>query len=156
MPSMKSLISQLSADYPEFQFVQADQFRWSAKQHLITIQPSSPYGKEFLLHELSHAILDHQHYDRDIQLIQYERDAWEYAATLLSAKYDAPIDDNVIQDNLDTYRDWLHARSSCPECRATGLQTEQRTYSCLACGTKWRVNEARICGLKRYITKTPR
>ena len=61
--------------------------------------------------------------------------------------------EDFIEEHLDTYRDWLHARSSCPDCTATGYQTDASTYACPACSHTWRVNEARICQLRRYSTK---
>lgn len=148
---MKSLIFQLSADYPAFRFESAEEFRWSADTQTIFIDSSGRHGEEFTLHELSHAILGHEGYDKDIELIKYERDAWEYARTILSKKYSIAVSEETAEDNLDTYRDWLHARSTCPACHATGLQVQKRIYACVACGATWSVNEARLCGLKRYL-----
>ncbi|MCY1379960.1 hypothetical protein D9M68_895230 [compost metagenome] len=79
-----------------------------------------------------------------------ERDAWRYAKEKLGSNYKVTITDTVIQDSLDTYRDWLHARSTCPNCQATGMQNRKRHYRCIACQHVWRVNDARICGLRRY------
>lgn len=151
MPSMKSLISLLSADYPQFRVEIGKEFRWSADTQTIFVNANSPYAEEFVLHELSHAILGHKGYEKDIELIKYERDAWEYARTVLSEKYAIAITEEAAEDNLDTYRDWLHARSTCPSCQATGLQVKKRVYACVACGATWSVNEARLCGLKRYL-----
>jgi len=151
MRSMKSLISLLSARYPQFRIEEADEFQWSADTQTVFVQLNASHGPELLLHELSHAILGHEGYEKDIDLIKYERDAWDYTATVLSKKYDITVADDVIQDNLDTYRDWLHARSTCPSCQATGIQIRRKEYSCLACGANWAVNEARLCGLKRYV-----
>ena len=60
------------------------------------------------------------------------------------------LNEEVIQEHLDTYRDWLHARSICPSCTANGYQISSHTYECPACLHTWRVNEARICALRRY------
>lgn len=94
--------------------------------------------------------LGHQDYDKDIRLIQMERDAWAYATASLAARYNVDISDDTVQTALDTYRDWLHARSQCPSCQATGVQVKQHTYKCLACSRLWKVNEARLCALRRY------
>jgi DnaJ-class molecular chaperone len=51
---------------------------------------------------------------------------------------------------MNSYRDWLHARSTCPVCQATGMETKKSIYTCPACRHQWRVNEARICSLRRY------
>ncbi len=154
MPSTSSLISRLAADYPKFSFEIADQFRWSAEKRTVFINAKAPHSAAFSLHELSHAVLDHQDYYHDIDLLKLERDAWEYAKNSLAHQYDVEINDTIIQDNLDTYRDWLHSRSTCPHCKATGLQTASKQYKCVACGHEWRVNEARICALRRYSSQT--
>ena len=154
MRSINWLIKQLRNDYPQFQFESADEFWWSAAKKTIYINSSTPNSQVFSLHELSHAILDHHKYKYDIELITLERDAWEYAKKHLAPQYAIKIDEQIVQDNLDTYRDWLHARSTCPECSATGLQTKQQSYRCLACGHQWRVNEARLCALRRYSLTT--
>ena len=148
MPSTTSLIKQIKSDYPEFNFKQSSDFHWSHSENAIFYSTKSK-DLSFLFHELAHAILNHTSYDRDIELIGMERDAWEQAKELAS-KYNYVIDDDFIQDNLDTYRDWLHSRSTCKKCTATGLQILKNTYKCVACSTEWRVNEARTCALRRY------
>jgi hypothetical protein len=150
MPSIALFLSNLGLDHPEYTFVPGDHFRWSPDSLEITYDPSDKHVKEHILHELAHALLGHSDYDRDIQLIAIERDAWHYAKEKLSPQYKIVITDDVIQDSLDTYRDWLHARSTCPNCQATGMQDKKYQYRCLACRNRWRVNDARICGLRRY------
>lgn len=147
MPSTVSLIPRLKVDYPQFRFKQADSFLWSPSEQTIyyTIEDTG-YG--FLLHELSHGLLGHADYTYDVELIAMERAAWDKAVEL-AKEYGIVIDDDSIQSTLDTYRDWLHARSTCPACEATGLQIKKRLYTCPACRHTWRVNEARICGLRR-------
>jgi lipopolysaccharide biosynthesis regulator YciM len=105
-----------------------------------------------LIHELAHALLNHKNYRRDIELIEMETAAW-HEAKQYGEKYNVEIKEDVIQDHLDTYRDWLHARSSCPNCLATGYQTKHLTYECPACTHSWKVNEARLCALRRYGIK---
>jgi hypothetical protein len=154
MPSTRSLLNRLRIDHPQFAFEPASEFWWSAAKRTIYIDPDAPHTQAFSLHELSHALLDHQGYEYDIDLIKLERDAWEYARTELAPLYQLEIDEQVIQVNLDTYRDWLHARSTCPDCSATGIQTKGQAYRCIACGHTWRVNEARLCALRRYSLST--
>ena len=78
-----------------------------------------------------------------------ERAAWD-KAVLIALDFGQTIDTNTVESTLDSYRDWLHARSTCPNCQATGLQIKKQTYSCPACRHTWRVNEARICALRRF------
>lgn len=130
-----------------------DDFRWDPKRLCITYHLNSPDDQALLLHELGHATLGHYTYDRDIQLLQMERAAWDAAVTL-GERFMVIIDNDLVDSHLDSYRDWLHARSLCPRCSATGMQIAPRTYQCLSCSSQWRVNEARTCGLKRHtITK---
>jgi hypothetical protein len=149
MPSITSLADRLQRDYPDIIFTEGDDFHWSPSNKTVTYTQSSE-DQASLLHELSHALLGHTDYKKDISLIEMERDAWQYAKDNLGPAYDQPIIDEIIEDALDSYRDWLHARSTCPNCQATGIQTKREEYRCLACRTKWRVNEARICALRRY------
>lgn len=150
MPSITSLISQLHADYPALSFEPSDEYRWIPDQKTILYLPGDNHATEQLLHELAHAVLGHNDYTKDIELIKLERDAWQYAKDTLADTYNVALTDTVIQNSLDTYRDWLHARSTCPACRATGIQTEKYLYKCLVCSSTWRANEARSCALRRY------
>lgn len=153
MPSTISLIKSLTRDFPQFAWTPGEDFKWSADDSTIYYQLQQPDAPQQILHELGHALLDHRAYDKDITLLALERDAWAYAQHTLSARYEVTIDDDHIQDALDSYRDWLHARSTCPRCTATGLQIKHHLYRCLACSYQWRVNEARMCALRRYKTK---
>lgn len=149
MPSMSSLIPKLQADFPALKFIEADQFSWLPSEHTVFYNPQLPHASSLLLHEVSHASLNHQEYHRDVELIAMEMVAWEKAKEHAVA-YGVTIGEDVIQDHLDTYREWLHARSTCPNCSANGYQVETLRYECLACFHHWRVNEARLCALRRY------
>lgn len=151
---MTSLFNRIKKDFPEFTFEKSDEFWWSAQNNTIYLDTSDPDSKALSLHELSHALLGHKGYTYDVDLIKIERDAWHHAVNELAETYNVTINDSLIEDNLDTYRDWLHSRSKCPSCEATGLQTKDRSYRCLGCNTRWHANEARICSLRRYIVQT--
>lgn len=148
MPSTVSLISQLKTDFPQFLFKKSVRFLWSPIEQTI-YYGSLNNNQVFLLHELAHGLLGHADYKHDIELITMERKAWDKVIEIAS-NYGIVIDNDIIQSTLDTYRDWLHARSTCPNCNATGIQINKSNYSCLACNHKWIVNEARICALRRY------
>ncbi len=157
MAKISWLISKLSSNYPPtgdtpLTFVVAESFGWNAPKRTIAYAPDAPDAPAFLLHELGHALLNHDHYQDDIHLLGMERAAWDKASEL-APQYETTISDDIVEDALDTYRDWLHARSLCPHCNATGVQTATRQYRCLACNHTWHVNEARTCALRRYDTK---
>ena len=148
-----STLTKIINDYPDLRFISGDEFSWSPNKNEITYQVDDPDGFEHLLHEVSHAQLKHKNYTTDLELIQMERAAWHHAKQVLAASYDVPISDELIQNDLDTYRDWLHARSSCPRCSSNGIQTAKQTYQCLICHQTWTVNQALHCQLKRYKNK---
>lgn len=147
---MLSLIQKLRLDYPSIQIKKGDDFHWSSEDSCVTYSDNGVNGSTaHLLHEMSHAILGHKDYKRDIELLSLERDAWAYAEGVLSPKYKRVIADEIIKTSLDSYRDWLHARSTCPTCSATGIEIKKAIYSCPVCTGQWSVNEARLCGLRR-------
>lgn len=152
MPSTLSVIRLLSTRYPQFIFAPSNEFRWSPSENTVFFIQNSQ-TPSFLIHELSHALLGHTDYSRDVELIAMERSAWD-EAMVLAREYAITIRKDDIETQLDSYRDWLHARSTCPSCSATGMQTKKREYTCLACRHSWRVNEARVCGLKRTTIHT--
>lgn len=127
-------------------------FSWDYTACAITYQPEAASAAAYLLHEFSHALLRHTTYRQDIDLIKMERAAWDNALSIAS-DYGVAISDDVIESAIDTYRDWLHNRSLCPNCGAAGVQVDDDQYSCISCHTNWHVNEARTCALRRYQTK---
>ncbi|MEO6110194.1 MAG: hypothetical protein ABIP50_04245 [Candidatus Saccharimonadales bacterium] len=152
MPSIHSLLPKLVVDFPQITFLPGELFSWSPSRQTVFYNEADPTNVELFLHELSHGLLDHRRYSRDVELLAMEAAAWNKALELAKG-YKVVIIEDDIEDNLDTYRDWMHARSSCPTCEAIGYQTEKDTYHCVACAASWRVNEARLCGLKRYSLK---
>jgi hypothetical protein len=73
-------------------------------------------------------------------------------AVKIGRKYRIKLDNNHIQDCLDTYRDWLHRRSKCPTCGMHVLQKDVRTYQCFNCDASWRVSAGRFA--RPYRLKT--
>lgn len=149
MLPITSLANKLQQDFPSFHFEPGETFAWQPAKTTVYFIANSD-DSPALLHETAHALLGHQEYSRDITLLAMERDAWQYARGKLAKRYGTKITEEAIDEALDSYRDWLHARSTCPQCGATGLQTKKHEYKCLTCPTKWRANEARMCALRRY------
>jgi hypothetical protein len=143
-------IGSVSRDYPEFTFQVGKQEHWSPKTKTIFFNPNKPcYG---VLHELAHALLDHSNYHTDFELLRMESDAWELAMEI-GGKYAIIIDYDHIQNCLDTYRDWLHRRSTCPSCGTHVLQGKSGNYLCYNCQTSWHVSSGRFVRPYRKITK---
>lgn len=143
---MKQLLKQLQIDYPDLQFETGSQFSWSPSQQTVFYVTSRNDGDGAwsVLHEVGHATLGHTDFRNDFGLLQMEVAAWN-AAVELGEKYGHPIDDDHIQDCLDTYRDWLHQRSTCPTCGSVSLQQDAQTYRCFNCKEAWHVAQNRHC-----------
>ena len=158
MAQISWLINQLSDQFAsdtnlaDICFIEGEQFSWSPEKRVIYYHKNADSGESLLLHEAGHAALGHSDYTADVGLLEMERAAWDKASEL-AKDIDLSIDKSTIEDHMDTYRDWLHARSLCPKCHSTGIQTAKKLYECVVCHKSWRVNEARSCALRRYSTK---
>jgi hypothetical protein len=153
---MKTLLKKLRHDFPALSFTQGPRFVWSPVTHQVlykkSVEPDDTTAIWALLHEVGHAVLGHGKYGTDFELVQLESAAW-VEAEKLAKRYDHEIDPEHIQDCLDTYRDWLYQRSTCPACTVCSLQTDSKTYTCFNCGTVWRVSKSRLCRAYRRKQK---
>jgi hypothetical protein len=150
MRPTKELLSQLKADYPNLTFIVGKDFVWSKSRQELTVDLEAFAADALTLHELGHALLQHESFTYDVELLRHEREAWEYAKTALAPTYGVTIATELIEGSLDTYREWLHIRSLCPHCGLTGMQTKTSTYACMNCRCLWRPNDARRTNLRRY------
>lgn len=143
------LIPKLRSDYPTIHFTPGDRASWSPKSRQVFYTDSEDEREMWaVLHELGHALLNHTTYETDVSLLKKEVQAWAKAAQLAD-HYDITIDPDHIENSLDTYRDWLHARSLCPTCHAQGLQSSSNRYSCPNCKSAWQVTSERFCRVYR-------
>lgn len=150
--AVKVFLSRLRADYPQFRFRRGTQDYWSPGSKTIIYNGERPlvdleYG---LLHELAHALLNHRNYTSDFELLKLESEAWQTASTI-AKNYGIEINEDHIQACLDTYRDWLHRRSSCPKCSMHVFQEDYDHYSCFNCQTKWSVGSDRFVRAYRKL-----
>jgi hypothetical protein len=144
---MPSLVQQLQKQFPTISFVPAESFYWSPRKQVVnfvTAASEDNIGAWSLLHELGHALLEHKNYGSDFELLSLELAAWE-KAQVIAQEYDIVISSGHIQDCLDTYREWLYLRSTCPQCMSGSQQIEPHLYSCFNCNTTWRVSRSRQC-----------
>ena len=150
---MDRFIRKLAKDYPNLKFSAAKQFSWLPRtQEVLFVNKNNITGRWSVLHELSHAILGHNSYMYDYDLIQLEIDAWEKARKI-APKYQQVIDEEHIQNCLDTYKDWLHQRSKCPVCECQGIQDQPTLYRCFNCHAIWHVTASRFCRPYRQLDK---
>lgn len=143
---MQKVLNKLIELYPDLRFTEAEQFYWSPETREIFYNKSAGGDQAIwsLLHETGHALLDHASYGADYELIRLEVAAWERAKDL-AGSVGVEMDEDHIQDCLDTYRDWLDKRSICPTCSTKSLQQGDFVhYRCYNCHTIWRVSGNRF------------
>jgi hypothetical protein len=152
--SINKLLPILKVDFPEVTFHSGTDFMWSPKQKLITYNPkqTGEIAIWALLHELAHAELNHATFEDDLELLQIELEAWKKAKEI-GIKYKITIDNDHIEDCLDTYRDWLHSRATCPSCGVVSLQLKTGEYRCFNCKTLWKVPKSQVCRVSRRVVK---
>lgn len=144
-------VEKLRTDFPQFNFEESDDFYWSKKENTIFFEPESSNFHLLILHELAHALLGHEDFWLDIELLKMESEAWGLVRNNLTNQYGFCFNSNLAESKLDTYRDWLHKRSLCPKCKLNGFQQKDLTYKCPACGTIWQNNDSRFKSLRRKI-----
>lgn len=152
---MDTLLKQVKTDHPGLIFKKAPEFYWSPREKTVYYTEPLTYDEKWswtLLHEISHGLLEHSTFTSDFELLQLELAAW-VKAKALAAVYSIEINNDHIEDCLDTYRDWLHKRSLCPRCGVKSLQRASGLYSCLNCNQEWRVSSNRLCRAYRASTK---
>ena len=146
-----NLLEQLIKDFTAYTFVAGEHFSWAPRKRTIQYDSmSNPDSNWSLLHELGHATLGHRGYKRDIELIQLEVEAWDKASKI-GHSYGITINWRHIEQCIDSYRDWLHARSTCPRCNMVSFQFHPLTYKCINCHTSWHVSKSRLCRIHRRV-----
>ena len=154
------LITKIQAAQPDINFRPAETFYWSPTDQTVYYcnDDNDQESLWALLHETGHGILGHKQYFSDFELVKMEVEAWEKAKELASRlmTHDSPIipDEDHIQDCLDSYRDWLHKRSLCPDCHLSSIQIDEHTYTCVFCHKRWRVTAERFCRPYRKVVAT--
>ena len=138
------LLDQLAADFPDIKFIPSERFQWSPEEKTIYFVDGYKNGEWSLLHEGGHMLCGHKNYSNDLGLLRMEVEAWEKAREL-AKKYSQSIDQRHIDKCLDTYRDWIYKRSSCPRCTQAGIEKTTGNYQCINCKYLWKVSKERFC-----------
>lgn len=152
----RDLVDRIRQDYADkYRFRRSRSFTWSSSDNTIyysTAKSASENAVWSLLHELGHAELGHRNYRDDLELLIMEVAAWKQAKGL-AEDYHLVIEDEHIEECLSSYRNWLHQRSKCIECKMHALQIDRTTYECYNCLAKWQVPASRMCVVrKRRLT----
>ncbi len=125
------IIDRLEMDYPDLRFVAGEKFAFRPPRTIVYEQGAANFDL-LTLHEVGHALCGHKTFKMNIRRLKMEVEAWEKARELAKS-YGVPFDDDVVQDELDTYRNWLHQKSRCPKCGLTRFETPEGEYRCPQC-----------------------
>lgn len=128
----KIWLQQLQREYAQFKFRPGKKFAFRPPVTIIYATDEQDFWRLQLLHELGHARCEHKFFATDPERLKMEREAWEEAKNLCK-KYQVEYDEQVVEGMLDSYRDWLHQRSKCPDCGLTRYQTRDGKYHCPRC-----------------------
>jgi len=110
----------------------------------------TPFGHYFMKSDT--LLLTTKQYTDDLELLMMEVAAWKKAKEI-ATRYYLVIDEDHIEDCLDSYRNWLHTRSRCIECKTHSFQIDQTTYQCYNCLTRWKVPASRMCNPRKTRIK---
>lgn len=148
-PAVLEVVERLEQDYPQMRFVLGKKFTFRPPRTVVfeqkmgirgVVSTKTVKGKIRaancywlnILHEVGHALCEHKNYTTDPERLKMERAAWEKARELCE-KYQVEYDEELVESQLDTYRDWLHQRSTCRGCGQTRYQTADGQYHCPRC-----------------------
>lgn len=137
LPSLR----QLRQDFSQFIFSEHQDFHWSAKENCIYYNKkllTETVGLFQLFHEIGHALSGHTSFHSGVQLLKMEVEAWK-RAQIIADTYGLVISEQQIEQCLDSYRDWLHRRSVCPQCQVIATEVSDCRYRCFNCQQQWKV-----------------
>lgn len=142
--------------YPRMRFAPTGYFAFDAATEVIHYDPkriNSKIGRLSLLHEISHALLGHFHYDYDLELLSMELAAWQRTQEL-AQKHSISYDNQYADSCIESYDAWVQQRATCPECEQFSSQIADDEYRCFACTTRWKVaGELNERVIRRVIKK---
>ena len=133
-PKHVRFISQIANDYPDFNYRVGEKFAFHPPKTII-LGPPQPNFALLALHELGHALCKHKTYNTHVKRLKIESEAWQMAKTITEnhPEYGISYDPEFAEDQLDSYRDWLHTKSKCKKCGLTRFQTPDGDYHCPRC-----------------------
>ena len=126
-----TFLARIKSDFPEFKFIDGARFSFRPPRTIV-VGPEENSDSLLLLHELGHALCGHRDFDTGVRRVKMEREAWDKARELAEI-YGVLINDNAVECELDTYREWLHKKSRCPRCGLTRFQTPDGEFHCPRC-----------------------
>lgn len=131
-------LEELMRLYPQFAFREGRRFKYRPPKTIYVAYVDENFAL-LTLHELGHGLCKHKDYNTHIERLKIEREAWECARAVFlkhpewAEKYHFDFDDDFVEAQLDTYRDWLHQKSICKKCGLSCFQTPDGRYHCPRC-----------------------
>ena len=127
----QKLLQKIMTKYSDFAYHTGSKFTFRPPKTII-LGPFEPHYSLLFCHELGHALSGEDHFDTDVERLKIERLAWDKAQELCT-EFHIPYDEEFVEEQLDSYRDWLHSKSKCPQCGLTRYQTKNGQYHCPHC-----------------------
>ncbi|MBR5389409.1 hypothetical protein IK146_02525 [Candidatus Saccharibacteria bacterium] len=139
LPEQPSLLSEknlaflnmLQESYPDYVFKPGRKFLFRPPKSIYYLESDENF-RLLILHELAHALLGHYTFDRSLERLQIERDAWAKTRELCQL-HSIPYDDNLAETELNTYRDWVHQKTLCKRCGLSCLEVSSESLYCPFC-----------------------
>ena len=140
--NLESLLKLLSKDYPNFRFVKGSRFSFRPPKTIVIGPDEGEHTSMLLFHELGHALSKKYSYKLGAERLKIEATAWQKGKKAYQKYPNLPSwDDDFVEDNLDTYRNWLHKKSTCKKCGLTMYQSPDKSWSCPYCTTYCHQNQ---------------
>lgn len=131
---MGDLITSLKQDFPDFYFTYGKRFSFRPPKTIVIGPDEGEKTPMLLFHELGHALSHQYSYKTAVERLKIESIAWSEGKKAYQNYHSLPPwDDDFVEENLDTYRDWLHTKSKCKACGLTMFQNQDGTWECPYC-----------------------
>ena len=127
----RTFLKMIIEAYPNLTFKPGRKFLFRPPKSIHYLETDENF-RFLLLHELAHALLGHYTFDRSLERLQIERDAWAKTRELCCL-YSIPFDDNLAEAELNTYRDWVHQKTLCKHCGLSCLEVSSESLYCPSC-----------------------
>ena len=131
-----TFLAKIRGDYPEVRLVNGKRFSFRSPRTVVFVDTNK--GSEvdsaplLLLHELGHFLTGKWDFKTEVERVKIEVMAWEKAREL-APSYGVFADEDLIEAELDSYREFLHQKSRCPDCGLTRFQTPDKIWHCPKC-----------------------
>lgn len=122
-------LANIRCDFPDLRIISGKRFSFRPPRAVVYEEGGSSL---LFLHEVGHALIGMYDFKTEVGRLKIEVMAWEKAKELCDV-YGVDVDEELIEAELDTYREWLHQKSRCPKCGLTRFQTPDGVWHCPQC-----------------------